>query len=236
MKGAAVDTCVHAVPTPKPMALQYPQHKLVVAQIGADEGIRGLGYSLVFGGGGAEAVKEIFASPSGTSTGFGILGFFFLLVAVLSFTRGVQRLIEQTWELEPLSVRNTLNGLRWIGGLVLYLAVSGALHGVLGRSRLELSAALRWEKSRLSHHLTRMERRGLVAREECETDARGAHIALTPAGRTAIVAAAPAHVAEIRRLFVDSLPPRQLDELARISEAVLAGLADGEPDGPDRNS
>ena len=56
MKVTAVDTCVLTVPTPKPMALQYPQHKLVVAQIATDEGIRGLGYSLVFGGGGAEAV------------------------------------------------------------------------------------------------------------------------------------------------------------------------------------
>ncbi|MGH8724427.1 MAG: mandelate racemase/muconate lactonizing enzyme family protein [Burkholderiales bacterium] len=56
MKVTAVDTCVLTVPTPKPMALQYPQHKLVVAQIATDQGIRGLGYSLVFGGGGAEAV------------------------------------------------------------------------------------------------------------------------------------------------------------------------------------
>jgi L-alanine-DL-glutamate epimerase-like enolase superfamily enzyme len=56
MKVTAVDTCVLTVPTPKPMALQYPQHKLVVAQIATDEGIHGLGYSLVFGGGGAEAV------------------------------------------------------------------------------------------------------------------------------------------------------------------------------------
>jgi uncharacterized BrkB/YihY/UPF0761 family membrane protein len=93
-------------------------------------------------GGGAEAVKDIFAPPAGSSTSIGILGFLFLMVAVLSFTRGVQRLVEQTWELEPLSVRNTFNGLLWIVGLVLYLALSGLLHAVLGRSRLELSAAL----------------------------------------------------------------------------------------------
>jgi uncharacterized BrkB/YihY/UPF0761 family membrane protein len=93
-------------------------------------------------GGGAEAVEDIFAPPGGSSTSIGVIGFLFLMVAVLSFTRGVQRLIEQTWELEPLSVRNTFNGLLWIGGLVLYLALSGILHAVLGRSRLELSAAL----------------------------------------------------------------------------------------------
>ena len=56
MKVTAVDSCVLTVPTPKPMALQYPQHKLVVAEISTDQGVRGLGYSLVFGGGGAEAV------------------------------------------------------------------------------------------------------------------------------------------------------------------------------------
>jgi len=93
-------------------------------------------------GGGAKAVEDVFAPPTGTSTSLGIIGVLFLMVAVLSFTRGVQRLFEQSWELTPMSVRNTFNGLLWIGGLVLYMGVSGALHGVLGRSRLELSAAL----------------------------------------------------------------------------------------------
>ncbi|HEY4098871.1 MAG TPA: YhjD/YihY/BrkB family envelope integrity protein [Baekduia sp.] len=93
-------------------------------------------------GGGAEAVRDIFAPPTGVSTSLGIIGFLFLMVALLSFTRAVQRLFEQTWELDALSVRNTFNGLLWIVGLVLYLAVSGFLHAILGRSRLELSAAL----------------------------------------------------------------------------------------------
>ena len=57
MKVTAIESCVLTVPTPKPMALQYPQHKLVVAEIATDQGLRGLGYSLVFGGGGAEAVR-----------------------------------------------------------------------------------------------------------------------------------------------------------------------------------
>jgi membrane protein len=93
-------------------------------------------------GGGAKAVTDIFSSPTGTSTSLGIVGFLFLIVAVLSFSRAVQRLFEQAWELSPLSVRNTFNGLLWIGGLALYLAISGLLHAVLGRSRLELGAAL----------------------------------------------------------------------------------------------
>src|SRR5947209_4925099 len=56
MKITSIDTAVLTVPTPKPMALQYPHHKMVVATLSTDEGIRGLGYSLVFNGGGAEAV------------------------------------------------------------------------------------------------------------------------------------------------------------------------------------
>ena len=93
-------------------------------------------------GGGAEAVTDIFSPPGDADTTLGIAGFLFLLIAVLSFSRAVQRLFEQTWELSPLSVRNTVNGLLWIGGLSAYLAVSGLMHSALGRSRLELTAAL----------------------------------------------------------------------------------------------
>jgi uncharacterized BrkB/YihY/UPF0761 family membrane protein len=93
-------------------------------------------------GGGAEAVRDIFSPPTGTSTTLGIVGFLFLMVAVLSFSRGMQRLFEQTWELTPMSVRNTFNGLLWIGVLALYLTASGLIHGALGRSHLELGAAL----------------------------------------------------------------------------------------------
>ena len=93
-------------------------------------------------GGGAEAVEAIFAPASGSSTSVGIVGFCFVLVAILSFTRAFQRLFEQTWELKPLSVRNTLNGLVWIGGLALYLVASGGIRAVLGGGTLELTATL----------------------------------------------------------------------------------------------
>jgi uncharacterized BrkB/YihY/UPF0761 family membrane protein len=93
-------------------------------------------------GGGAEAVNDVFSPASGTSTSLGIVGFLFLMVTVLSFSRAVQRLVEQTWELEPLSVRNTFNGLLWIGGLGLYAALSGFLQVALGRSNVDLAAAL----------------------------------------------------------------------------------------------
>jgi L-alanine-DL-glutamate epimerase-like enolase superfamily enzyme len=56
VKISAIDSFVLSVPTPKPMALQYPLQKLVCVQVRTDEGLEGFGYSLVFGGGGAEAV------------------------------------------------------------------------------------------------------------------------------------------------------------------------------------
>jgi DNA-binding MarR family transcriptional regulator len=72
-----------------------------------------------------------------------------------------------------------------------------------GRLRpYELQRFLQWEQSRLSHHLGRMQRRGLVARDECVDDGRGAYIVITKAGRAAIEAAAPGHVKAVRELFL----------------------------------
>ncbi len=93
-------------------------------------------------GGGAEAVRDILSPAGGTSTHVGVIGALLLVVAVLSFTRAVQRLFEQTWELASLSVRNTLNDLRWAAALTAFLLASGGIHAVIGRGRLELVASL----------------------------------------------------------------------------------------------
>jgi membrane protein len=91
-------------------------------------------------GGGADAVRDVFATPEGATAGISLIGAVFLMVAALSFTRAVQRLFEQAWELKPLSVRNTLNDLRWLGVFALYLAATGWIHAELGVGRLELVA------------------------------------------------------------------------------------------------
>ena len=94
-----------------------------------------------------------------------------------------------------------------------------------GRMRaFELGRELGWEKSRLSHHISRMADRGLVERQKCSEDRRGAHVAVTAEGRKAIEAAAPGHVAAVRRRFVDRLTPEQIQVLTDISSEVLAGL------------
>jgi DNA-binding MarR family transcriptional regulator len=66
-----------------------------------------------------------------------------------------------------------------------------------------------------------MERRGLVRREECSDDARGAIVALTDAGLASIERAAPAHVASVRRHFIDLLTDDQLAALRSITATVL---------------
>lgn len=89
----------------------------------------------------------------------------------------------------------------------------------------DLGALLRWSSSRLTHHIGRMERRGLVRREECADDGRGAIIALTDAGLASIEGAAPAHVASVRRHFIDVLTDDQVAALRAISDTVLKHLA-----------
>jgi DNA-binding MarR family transcriptional regulator len=88
----------------------------------------------------------------------------------------------------------------------------------------ELGQVLGWEKSRLSHHVSRMVARGLVEKEACDADRRGAHVVVTAKGRSEIQAAAPGHVEAVRRLFVDRLTPAQIAAIADAAEAVLAGL------------
>ena len=94
-----------------------------------------------------------------------------------------------------------------------------------GRMRLfELAEVLGWEKSRLSHHLSRMVERGLVKKEKCATDRRGAYVVVTKRGRSSLEAAAPGHVATVRRLFVDRLTPAQLDAVGEAAAIVLAAF------------
>jgi len=77
----------------------------------------------------------------------------------------------------------------------------------------DLADATSQSRSRLSHQVTRMEKRGLVRRDECEGDKRGTFTVLTSAGMAAIEQAAPSHVENVRRHFVDRLTERQLEEI-----------------------
>jgi DNA-binding MarR family transcriptional regulator len=92
-----------------------------------------------------------------------------------------------------------------------------------GRLRaFELGRATQWEKSRMSHHLSRMEKRGLVQREASDT--RYPDVVLSDAGRAAIEAAAPANAARVRELYVDVVGPERLAVIGAASEDVIAAI------------
>lgn len=88
----------------------------------------------------------------------------------------------------------------------------------------ELAGSMLWSPSRLSHHIARMEQRGLVVREGYPSDGRGAVVALTPEGWRTIQAAAPGHVASVRRNLIDLLTPEEIKTLGEIAEKVVTHL------------
>jgi DNA-binding MarR family transcriptional regulator len=92
-----------------------------------------------------------------------------------------------------------------------------------------LAARMLWSQSRLSHHIARMEGRGLVARDDCESDGRGSVVVLTDKGMQALAAAAPGHVAAVRGYLIDRLSPDQIAVLGDIAELVVTGLSDPAP-------
>lgn len=105
---------------------------------------------------------------------------------------------------------------------VVLVALTGSLQG---RMRMfELARALGWEKSRVSRHITRMAARGLVAKERCDDDRRGAFVVVETRGRKEIEAAAPGHVRDVRDLVVDRLSARQLDAIGAAAETILEAL------------
>lgn len=93
---------------------------------------------------------------------------------------------------------------------------------------LELARSLHWEKSRISHHVARMEKRGLVRRENCSSDGRGSFVVLTDQGRSAIEEAAPAHAETVHKLVFDLLTEAEVEALGSISEKIFTRLTTGE--------
>ena len=97
-----------------------------------------------------------------------------------------------------------------------------ALSEVDGR-RLRSSAlaeTIDWERSRLSHHLGRMERRGLIRRDDCATDNRGAEVSLTPEGAAAFRRATVPHLRAVKEHFSDALTSEQFEALADILRSL----------------
>lgn len=84
----------------------------------------------------------------------------------------------------------------------------------------QLAEAIDWERSRLSHHLRRMEQRGLIRRDDCVTDSRGAEVSLTDEGARLFRGATAPHARAIKQHFADALTPDQFDALADILRSL----------------
>jgi DNA-binding MarR family transcriptional regulator len=87
-----------------------------------------------------------------------------------------------------------------------------------------LAAEIDWERSRLSHHLGRMERRGLIRRDDCATDNRGAEVVLTEDGASVFRRASSPHLRDIKKVFADALTDEQFDALDGILLALREHL------------
>lgn len=83
----------------------------------------------------------------------------------------------------------------------------------------ELADSMNWDKSRLSHHLTRMEKRGLVRRKPLDTD-RGVQVTITPAGKSALDEARPVVSQAIRKHFFDLLTDQDIESISRLAGKI----------------
>ncbi|NHU85069.1 MarR family transcriptional regulator [Kocuria sp. JC486] len=138
---------------------------------------------------------------------------------------------QRTWRNFLFGARSLLRGID--RQLLRDSDLSGAEYDVLvplsespsGRMRSrDLLEFLGWERSRLSHLLTRMSRRGLVARLPCPDDARGLDVLITPKGTQAIESAAPAHLAMVRAVLMDELTDEEAAAINSINAKMTARL------------
>ncbi len=88
----------------------------------------------------------------------------------------------------------------------------------------DLARKMLWTTSRLSHHISRMEQRGLVEREQAPGDGRGTVVVLTDEGWNVLVDAAPHHVESVRHHFIDLLTDEQIRTLRNIADTVVDHL------------
>jgi DNA-binding MarR family transcriptional regulator len=89
----------------------------------------------------------------------------------------------------------------------------------------DLASSVILSRSGLTRLVDRLERDGLLVRESCASDARGAFAKLTPAGQEKLSAARETHLANVRRLFLDHLTPEEQDVLGEVWDRVLPGAA-----------
>ncbi|MDO4631686.1 MAG: MarR family winged helix-turn-helix transcriptional regulator [Corynebacterium sp.] len=85
----------------------------------------------------------------------------------------------------------------------------------------DLCAVLDWDRSRASHQVTRMEKRGLLSKRRCIGDGRGVIIELTEEGERRIKEAAPDHVESVREIVFDSLEPELVEPVGKFLQNIV---------------
>jgi DNA-binding MarR family transcriptional regulator len=108
------------------------------------------------------------------------------------------------------------------GDYSVMLALSEAPGKTLRSS--DLATVVGWERSRLSHHLRRMQERGLVLRGPVGGDARGAAVCLTESGARTFRSSSAAHLRLVREVFVDAFTPEQLQGLHALTTTLREHL------------
>ncbi|MHC5903645.1 MarR family winged helix-turn-helix transcriptional regulator [Streptomyces sp. S6] len=88
----------------------------------------------------------------------------------------------------------------------------------------ELAESTKITRSRLTYAVTRLEKDGLVRREQCGWDKRGSIAALTDEGLSILERVAPGHVETVRAAVFDRLTPEQVGQLEEISRRIAGGL------------
>ncbi len=131
-----------------------------------------------------------------------------------------------TWKRAQEAVRT-----RVIEDVIAATGLSGADIGILIRiddaggalRQNELAASLGWDRTRLSHQVTRMETRGLLARTKVRG---GVEVGMSPAGQAAVETARPIHASAVRKYLVDPVGARRA-EIQEVLEALAAPLSEG---------
>lgn len=106
------------------------------------------------------------------------------------------------------------------GDYAVMVALSEAPDRRMRSSRLADQVA--WERSRLSHHLGRMEKRGLIVRQAADGDSRGAEVVLTEEGARLYRRASAPHMHAIHDVFVEPLTAEQITVITEAMSALRA--------------
>lgn len=85
-----------------------------------------------------------------------------------------------------------------------------------------LADSLGWEKSRISHQVSRMTSRGLVERADCSADARGTWVVLSEGGADALARASCGYLEVLNRMFFDALQPNDKRAIRTAATRVAA--------------